>query len=668
MGIMTSRIRGKHGVVLPYVLIVGAVAMLLGATIFTAANASTALSKSGVSDRQAYLNAKSGIEYAKGVLAKDAKTGTLHNFFVIGKVNDLGQAQFAVSASTPASIADDIYAICTVVKDGADWDVKVVSTGRGNAASKEAEKGQQKLVFTAHVTITPSLDVPGVVGVIENGGGFDPTIMVNDGAPFTTSELSIAGYKLTNTAPATDYSLLFQTPIRGTAGTGLSAEKLYFAAGTGGKTSTRAVSLEIAASATVSLQTDYIYVKDTLVGGSGARMMLTPKSSSRTSTMVLLAPGSTIRISGMADKNFPEGALYEVPSGADFLDSIQYNRITPLDTANPIYQAEMRLFDVTVLGLSIPKATSTPALESLSFISGLTAGWAKPVGAEINLAGGTASSKTGKTVCLYATGGDGAAWTSATLANSEYKADVVRTIWNNPTAWSIPAPESNETSFTVTADLLSLNIGSKIASACIEPAEPTSSFIVKSKTGSGNSIVYVARSTDVIQANGTVINLTPGWHSVKSGTDLFRMSLFDLDTLLVSSDVMMIDGNQGTDLLKYISQTGKVSFEGNIAIPKNKAVEAEGTVFNFTGSEILHNQNQGNQKQTLLLYTPTRTGDVLVTFAKNITIEQVSGALVKFQAGSYIFTSGIDLLNIGTNMPKPYVPGFDFAFSDSVFR
>lgn len=668
---MMSRIKGRRGVVLPYVLIVGAVAMLLGATIFTAANASTALSKSGVSDRQAYLNAKSGIEYAKGVIAKDAKTGTLKNFFVVGKVNDVGQAEFAVSTSIPASIENDIYAVCTVAKTTSTWDVKIVSTGRGNAASKNDVKGEQKLVFTAHVTITPSLDVPGVVGVIENGGGFDPTIMVNDGTTYTTPELIIAGYRLTSTAPPTDYSILFQTPIKGGNGTGLSAEKLYFAAGTGKlkKGESRAVSLGIASNARVDLQADYLYIKDTLSGESGAKLFLTPKNSASASTMVYFAPGSKISIVGMPyPKEYSDGALFRVPSGTDFLDAIKQTSIAPLERSNADFQAAMRFFDVAVLKLSIPSTTGLPALSSLSFISGGTAGWATSNESAPLLAGGSPSNKTGKTVCLYATGGDGAEWTSATAANTEYKADVVRTIWNNATPWSIPAPKSTETSFTVTTDLLSLNIGSKNTSGSIEPVAPTSSFIVKSKTGLGNAILYVARSTDVIQATGAVVNLTPGWHSVRSGTDLFRMSEFDLDTLLVSNDVMMIDGNQGTDLLKYVSQTGKMSFEGNIAIPKNKAVEAVGTVFNFTGSEVLHNQKQGNQKQTLLLYTPSKTGDALVTFEKDITIEQISGALVKFQAGSYTFSSGIDLLNIGTNMPKPYVPGFDFAFSDSVFR
>ncbi|NLY70478.1 MAG: hypothetical protein GX076_02170 [Clostridiales bacterium] len=62
----------KKGAVLAYVLIIGAALLILAGLTVVFANSSISKADRGIKSREAYLNAKSGIEYAK-VIAKEAK-------------------------------------------------------------------------------------------------------------------------------------------------------------------------------------------------------------------------------------------------------------------------------------------------------------------------------------------------------------------------------------------------------------------------------------------------------------------------------------------------------------------------------------------------------------------------------------------------------------------
>lgn len=97
----------KKGAALAYVIIVAAVLLVLAAALVTAALGSIDFSQKTSDSRQAYLTAKSAIEYAKGQLAKDAKDsssklcrGKEDVFYV--KVSPNDQTSFQVSSAEPA--------------------------------------------------------------------------------------------------------------------------------------------------------------------------------------------------------------------------------------------------------------------------------------------------------------------------------------------------------------------------------------------------------------------------------------------------------------------------------------------------------------------------------------------------------------------------------------
>lgn len=65
--------RSKKGAVLAYVIIIGAALIILAAMAALAANSSITMADTGIKTREAYLNAKSGVEYSK-VIAMDVRT------------------------------------------------------------------------------------------------------------------------------------------------------------------------------------------------------------------------------------------------------------------------------------------------------------------------------------------------------------------------------------------------------------------------------------------------------------------------------------------------------------------------------------------------------------------------------------------------------------------
>lgn len=62
---MKHLVNNKKGIALAYVIIIGAALLILATMAALAANASIGVSDSGIKSREAYLSAKSGIEYAK---------------------------------------------------------------------------------------------------------------------------------------------------------------------------------------------------------------------------------------------------------------------------------------------------------------------------------------------------------------------------------------------------------------------------------------------------------------------------------------------------------------------------------------------------------------------------------------------------------------------------
>lgn len=667
---------GKRGAVLPYVIVVGVAILVLGAAIFTAANASAAMSRSSVAGRQAYLNAKSGIEYAKGVLAKRAQsTGTLpERFYAVGVVNDSGNAQFSATGVRPSSTDAPIFVEVRASFEGeGNWDIEMTSTGRGNVASLGSDDDIiQKLDFSTKMAITGGIapsDGDGVnLGDLGAGTGFDPTIIANRGAPYSTANPT-GGFILTPGTPPTEYSLLFQTPtLANQSGTLLNAEKLYFA----NKGTTP--SLRVDSGVTASFTTDFIYVAGDLVVGQTAsakgKIVLNPKN--RGATVVYFANGARLRyvnhstgaLSDVKSFTSPGGTMYSVAPGTDLV-ALLAGSSTPLLAGDTVFESNVLYFDATVRNLG---TLGAPVLGS--FVSGGTAGWVGPT--DNMMSGGVPSSHVDKTICWYSTGGAGEEWASATTG--KYEAWNTRLIWDNAGTWSIPSPSvEGQEPFTLATNLISLNIRGR----SIAPADAQSKFILRTMSGAGDVAVFVARNTNIVQRTGSAVTFLPGWYSIKSGTDLFELSQGDyqFDAFVIDNKLFAaVVTNSGNAPLVFTATDG-VRFDGSIVVPKNKQLTVKGTEFLFTDLEI-DTGDQGNKKQTFILHTPTMSGNVIVTFSMNTTIRQSDKrTYIDFAKGTYYFPSGVDLINYELpNPPSHYLgedaaPGaFEFTFSMGTYR
>lgn len=113
----------KRGMVLVFVMFTGVLLVALLLVILIAFNATTGLITRSADDRQAYLNAKSGIEYAKSRLSQEVYQGFLPDtdFYIYGKPGDL---TYTIGApENESDYADDpVFVVCTGT-------VKTTSTG-----------------------------------------------------------------------------------------------------------------------------------------------------------------------------------------------------------------------------------------------------------------------------------------------------------------------------------------------------------------------------------------------------------------------------------------------------------------------------------------------------------------------------------------------------------
>lgn len=645
----------KRGAALPTVVIVAAVALILGAGIFSAANVSSQISRASTAGRQAYLNAKSGVEYSIAAIERYAAiNGTLPDrFHAAGAIEEAGGFTLSFVEGVPgsASLADEeIFVDGTVSGGPNEFTITVTSVGRGNRDSlTQAERDVRHTIrYTADVLVTQSVEVPGVIDIMK-GAGFDPSIIVSDDSDtrFAYKSVLSGGYVLKQPTLSTDRAVLFQQPVIADTSYGLEVGRAYFAA---------PASLEIKAGNATRFQADQIHIAGELRIGSGASMILTPRTEGRTGTAVYFGPQASMLVGG--DKTrFDPGKLFWIPAGTDLVQAIRSGIAEPLVASDPIAIETRSKLDNTVLQFG-----EKDALPLGSFLSGTAVGW---VGPGFDLRGGAPSWREGSAMAFYAGAGGGAEW--VTSCQQPWRAQSVRLVWDSTDPLLVPSPQSDESSFTVIADVQSFDIGSPGA-AVLGPADPGAGYIVKTESGNGNVMLFVAHEMLVRQKSGIDLPLSPGWHSVRSGSDLFDIAPDELDTLfVVDSDLNPIKGNQGTELLQYIS-VGRVVMEGNIAVPKNKRVEVLATGFEFTGSQITHNTQQGNEKHTLLLIGPVGVKSFIVTFESTIQVEQVSGEIITFQAGSYVMDNPTDLLNFGPTPPKPYVPVHDVTFSNGTYR
>jgi hypothetical protein len=169
--------QSKKGISLAFVIVVVMALMIFSAMLFSAASHSLSMTGTSTEGRQAYLTAKSAIEYAKTLAYDKAKSGGKLVPFSVGHDAD---GNYAELAAATAPNGTDCYAECTNPGgDGKNWKIL--------AKVKYQNSGQyRQLAYTFTLNWNASVSLPasdflacgvnyGSSTVLQNiGGGWTP--------------------------------------------------------------------------------------------------------------------------------------------------------------------------------------------------------------------------------------------------------------------------------------------------------------------------------------------------------------------------------------------------------------------------------------------------------------------------------------------------------------
>lgn len=136
--------KNKRGVTLAIVMVIAMALLIFSSALFAAASHNLDLTGRSVDGRQAYLTAKSAIEYAKTVVYRQAKSGSLQSFSVKPGAAD---GLFAEGAAGGPPDGVSVLAACTVSGE----DVKISA----KVKNKNSD-GYQKLDYRFTVVFHPA--------------------------------------------------------------------------------------------------------------------------------------------------------------------------------------------------------------------------------------------------------------------------------------------------------------------------------------------------------------------------------------------------------------------------------------------------------------------------------------------------------------------------------
>jgi hypothetical protein len=230
--------QSKKGISLAFVIVVVMALMIFSAMLFSAASHSLSMTGTSTEGRQAYLTAKSAIEYAKTLAYDKAKSGGKLVPFSVGHDAD---GNYAELAAATAPNGTDCYAECTNPGgDGKNWKIL--------AKVKYQNSGQyRQLVYTFALHYAGSSGLATVNSYVNAGPRRMDTVIVNPDHRFS-GQNSI-------------YPAAFETTIT-TASQSFAAPEMYFL------NSGVSLQMEEDSSVTFTLNSNIIFFNGSIKGNS----------------------------------------------------------------------------------------------------------------------------------------------------------------------------------------------------------------------------------------------------------------------------------------------------------------------------------------------------------------------------------------------------------------
>lgn len=189
----------KRGISLAYVIVAAMALLILSGTLVAAASRNEDLTLNSVDGRQAYLTAKSAVEYAKGVISAEAQAGSVDSFSVVP-----GSGSNPFQIKTPAAVPDGktVYAEC-VNNDG---NVKVSAKVRFRNSEHYRTFGCEMQVSNDSSPVNNKYFI--------SGTKFGSNAVLNSG----------------DTLPSTtiDFPVLFKMAVKVESSVNFSAQEIFF--------------------------------------------------------------------------------------------------------------------------------------------------------------------------------------------------------------------------------------------------------------------------------------------------------------------------------------------------------------------------------------------------------------------------------------------------------
>lgn len=695
--------RSKKGAVLAYVLIIGAGLMILAAMAVIAASSSISMSDTGVKSREAYLNAKSGIEYSKIIAqnlgtqvsgqlaASPASIATFPLYETRYAYYDKGEDAFhsetgitATSSAFQASPIQITYLIKHVVKerpqassDSAityDYDLKIKFTSVGRSNRPFNMPFLTDSAIKMDYVIKP-LKGSGVLGgaattssaafeILSTGSAFDCDISQDMSCYLRGDDTTAALHNFNNssTSYAADHSIVFSKTLKATEANAIQrANKMYFL----GNPLSINVNRNSITGNTVdssSLYSNYIYINndisfsnirspysfsiyplsgDCIVFFDNVKLTVSyyPNTYSTTPTVYTKTLNGFYSIYGNLFRCYRQGNTLRFDTTT--WNSIDSSKET--DTATiKTYRNQFDPYLVYPEYLGIQKATS-----------GRTAGWTADTGTydaatsadyfttAVNFLVPPAADRTSELVIMYANSFN-TAFPNTTV---QYKAKQIRlatSMADSPPDFNIPAGKKLD----FKTDIFSYYGGD------ITDSGTNNSFSVTSLSGKDVVPIYFARETYIGN------NVFPaGYALVTSGTNLLDDTAQDSlqttdiwypgETLSASS--ILLKGNQyGVLRIRWFSEVNAVG-------PTTVTIDASDLILSGIVIPEITDNTVGD-----LVLTPPSGGAITMYIVRDMYVRtqplsdwQIS-KVVLIKAGFYRVENPLSFLSLlGDDSPLP---------------
>jgi hypothetical protein len=470
----------KRGAALAYVIVVSAALLILASALVSVAQYNLTSSQNSLEGRQAYLDAKSAIEYGKAYIDNNPDSD---GFTVL--YNSAGDSGFkigAVGAANSVAVYDSTKKLLS-------------ATGKYKSSDRIRKLGYQ---FS-----------------IKAGGTSLPSINIAPGLRHGGTSVFNSNYLLNNITVDVPILACHTAKLSGSPGT-FNASQMYYM----GADDSNACFEVLAGHSSITLKADFFSFKGDIVSKSGDMVSVTLKSNQ---DGIVYFDHSRILINGVNQlKNIPELNGYysfDPQKGLDIFNATAVNSLTPMSS-----KVDSLFVDNNNYILENYKNIISAESEDSDGAKWLSTG---------SLNANTPLRKENNIVFVYVTSSSN--WGNLFDNNSNpitYCAKVI--YWqyvNNRGDFIIPTSQNRDHQLVFKADTISistqaddLNQSSTRPHIKQDKIQNTHgvTFNLQSLSGSGNITVNIINTITVDCADNTNFKIDAGTYTVKSGSSFFN--------------------------------------------------------------------------------------------------------------------------------------------------